>query len=226
MEKTLLQALHDDLKNTTSPMSEEEIISKYKSEIIFELKEVLNNEAAEFAEYDPETKTIKGFFAENKIYDPLSKNPIQGIDSKYLSSKKGETASKTIQIVAYDYALNYLLNQSQIQMLFSGDLANFYDDKNRNKFSDANGTVFRTDTKEFMLEIAKFYFPNNYELQNLIHQYHSTKDESVKERVAQEIEDNFSSEDGHNAILNPTLKDHNAVAKILYKTFVREKCIS
>ena len=90
------------------------------------------------------------------------------------------------QIIAYDYVVNYMLNQAQIQMLLSGDMANYYDDKKRNIFSDTDGTIFKTDTKEFMLEMAKLHFLNDekyLDLITLIHTYHSLENEEDKQEI-------------------------------------------
>ncbi len=220
-EKTLLQALHEDLRNTEE--SSEIILTKYKESILEEIREVLENTTEQYAKYNIETKNIEGSFVDNGIYLVGEKRTtIENIDNKYLDSKEEKDPIKNIQILAYDYVVNYMLNQAQIQMLISGDMANYYDDKKRNVFADIDGTIFKTDTKEFMLEMANLHFSGDIKLPVLIHNYFSTENVEKKEEIYKEIAENYNIKESYNPVLNPTLKDHNSVAKKLYRNFIRE----
>ena len=62
-----------------------------------------------------------GFIYEDKnvIYSEI-------LDSEYLNSKDSEgTALSKTETAAWDYSINYLLTQAQIQTLFAGDIANY-----------------------------------------------------------------------------------------------------
>ena len=60
-EKTLLQVLHEDLRNTEE--TQEMILTRYKDNIIEEIREVLENVAGQYAKYNIETKNIEGSFS-------------------------------------------------------------------------------------------------------------------------------------------------------------------
>ena len=220
-ERTLLQHLNEDLKSSDENI--EKILAKYKDKIIEEIKNVLSIETEKYIKINIDSKEISGSFISQDIFDPLRmKNPIKGIDSKYLDSKEEGDLVKKMQIVAYDYVINTLLNQAQIQMLFSGDMANYFQDKKQKLFTDNSFTKFKTNTKEFLTEAANTFFPLDTNLLLYINKYFSTKNEEKQQQIYDYILENYKIEDDYCPILSPTLEDHNIVSRSLYLDLIKE----
>jgi len=51
------------------------------------------------------------------------------IDAKYLKARGTEDKTRQLKIAALDYVINNMIHQSQVQMLFAGDLNNYTKDK-------------------------------------------------------------------------------------------------
>jgi len=91
-----------------------------------------------------------GFIYEDKnvIYSEI-------LDSEYLNSKDSEgTALSKTETAAWDYSINYLLTQAQIQTLFAGDIANYSKAKQKN-FQNNNPAlpVTENNSKEERLAV-------------------------------------------------------------------------
>lgn len=115
------------------------IIEPYKSAIYNEIESVVNRNVNSKVRY--ESGEVRGEWVNNGYYD--GKN-IQILDTKYLDKTHGKNNFQKLKIAAYDYAVNYMIAQSQMQGLFAGDISNYVEEKGKitKLFSkDVNGNV-------------------------------------------------------------------------------------
>lgn len=130
----LLTVLHSGLKNGNNV---DDLVEDYKTEINKKLKEVINSSAESKLKVDDNQMT--GSWVTNGF---VGIEEVQGggittsfLDSKYLNSRGTNSKLEAAQIAAYDFTINYYINQAQIQMLFAGDIANYVQDKQGKKFN-------------------------------------------------------------------------------------------
>ena len=128
--------------------------SKYRKEIFDEIQNNINQEVDRYVNQDG----TKGSFIDNDIYE---KGKINYIDSQYLTSKTSATGLPLARLISYDYVVNYMLTQRELQTLFAGDVANYFKDNMAKKLSIP--TVDLSD-------IAKQYYPELLEQPQLLDQ--------------------------------------------------------
>lgn len=63
----------------------------------------------------------------NQVYS-WKKIFASNLDSKYLETKDGNSTTEKLRMTAYDYVVNYYVNQYEIQNIFAGDMANYFKD--------------------------------------------------------------------------------------------------
>ena len=128
--------------------------NKYRKEIFDEIQNNVNQEVDRYVNEDG----TKGSFIDNDIYE---KGKINYIDSQYLTSKTSATGLPLARLISYDYVVNYMLTQRELQTLFAGDVANYFKDNMAKKLSIP--TVDLSD-------IAKQYYPELLEQPQLLDQ--------------------------------------------------------
>lgn len=109
----------------------EAFLRKYQEEIFDDIQANINQEVDTYISEDGTT----GLMRDNDIYDGDSVN---FIDSKYLKSKTDAgNGLQRARLVSYDYVVNYMMTQREIQTLFAGDVAGYFKDNMKNKFDSA-----------------------------------------------------------------------------------------
>lgn len=109
----------------------EDFIDKYRTDIHDEIHRNLDEEVDNYI-----SKTGKsGLLYETGIY---TEDKINYIDEAYISDSEKETSSllNTMRLMMYDYVINYMVNQKEIQTLFAGDIANYFKDKHAKNFKE------------------------------------------------------------------------------------------
>ncbi|MGL6064734.1 MAG: hypothetical protein ACRC0V_11640, partial [Fusobacteriaceae bacterium] len=96
-------------------------IKKYNREIKDEIQRNLDSEVSELISKDGK----KGLLVRNGIY---TEDNLNFIDNKYLESKGKMTTLAQANLLSYDYIINSMLQQKEIQNLFAGDVANYFKD--------------------------------------------------------------------------------------------------
>lgn len=131
----LLTVVH---KRLAAGATVEDIYSEFKDEIHNKLNDTIKSNVSKKIRVDGET--VKGTWIDNGFLDE-KQNPTF-LDSKYLNSKGSANTIEKLQLAAFDYTVNYYINQAQIQMLFGGDISNYVGDKQEKKFSKKDdGTI-------------------------------------------------------------------------------------
>ena len=131
----LLTLLHAEIRNGKTV---DEVIEKYKEQIQDKLDNVIKDNVDSKIRIN--NNEISGSWVDNNFVD--DKQNVSFLDSKYLNSKGTTNKNEQLKIAAYDYVINYYINQAQIQMLFAGDIANYVQDKQESKFNtDEYGRV-------------------------------------------------------------------------------------
>lgn len=100
----------------------ENFLTKYKTEIDAEIIRNVNYEVDAFISEDGKT----GSFITNEIFNP--RRGLSFIDKKYLDSKGLGKGLEQARLVAYDYVINTMIQQKEIQTTFAGDVANYFKD--------------------------------------------------------------------------------------------------
>lgn len=126
---TILEYLKASNLETTEALLAQ-ITDEFKKNFTAQIVEVAKANARKFLEIK-EDGNLEGSWVKDGILsneDVSSK--IQILDSKYLSergvdSNDKDKTLKQAQIAAYDLAINNLIAQAQVQMLFAGDIANY-----------------------------------------------------------------------------------------------------
>lgn len=132
-ENFLLQDLHEAVRKGTST---EDVMNNYMGEI----HKLLNNtiKSSVEAKIKVEDEVVTGDWVKYGFIDESGK--INFLDAKYLEGTGGDTSVEKVRIAAYDYVINYVLSQSQWQMLFAGDFSNYFSDTKHN-FSSIDGAT-------------------------------------------------------------------------------------
>lgn len=130
-ENFLLEDLHLAIKQGTSI---EDVMNNYMGEI----HKLLSNTIKDSVEskIKLENGTLTGDWVKDGYVDEAGK--VNFLDAKYLESTGGTSGIEKVRIAAYDYVINYILSQSQWQMLFAGDFSNYFSDSKHN-FSSIDG---------------------------------------------------------------------------------------
>lgn len=137
----------------------EDFITDYRQEIHSELHRNLD---AEVSRYISEDGT-SGLLVDENIFTGTD---IKYIDTAYLNNKDKQTGNQLTKarLLMYDYVINYMVNQKEIQTLFAGDIANFFKDKHAKNFSE-NRNSFPINTQDI---INHFYINNQDRIKDLI----------------------------------------------------------
>jgi hypothetical protein len=121
----LLEDLH---KAVLESKSVDEVISKYKAEI-FDFIQTYVKSGAE-SKFSYKDNTASGDWVK---YDFIKSNgkEVNILDKDYLDKRNGVDVKENVTIAAYDYFINYMISQSQWQMLFAGDYTNYFKDADK-----------------------------------------------------------------------------------------------
>jgi len=143
----LLTVLHTAIKNGNNI---DDIIEDYKHLINNKLQQLISSSTESKLRIEDNklagSWVVNGFVknAENESSDI----DISFLDSKYLTSRGTNVKLESARIAAYDFTINYYINQANIQMLFAGDISNYVQDKQASKFNlDSNGRPDLTKPK-------------------------------------------------------------------------------
>jgi len=120
-------------------------IDDYKSDIVEEINRNVNYEVNQYISEDG----LTGLFKDNEIF---AGDKLLFIDKKYLDGKGEMTPLEQARLVAYDYVINNLIQQKEIQTTFAGDIANYFKD---NMAKDLINGHSVTNTQD----IINFYYP-------------------------------------------------------------------
>lgn len=130
-----LSVVHESIKKGVQI---NDLVEQYKSDIYLKIQELVSENAEKKISF--EDGEISGSWVDNGFINEGLE--VDFLDNKYLNSKGTNDNKEKLQIASYDFVINYLLNQSQIQMLFAGDIANYVQDKQESRFAkDENGVV-------------------------------------------------------------------------------------
>lgn len=129
-----LSVVHDRIKKGASI---EEIYSEFKDDIHAKINDTIKANVANKIRLDG--IEVKGTWVDNGFLD--DKQNSNFLDSKYLNTRGSTNTIEQLQIAAFDYTINYYLNQAQIQMLFAGDINNYVQDKQEKKFNKDNNGI-------------------------------------------------------------------------------------
>ncbi len=145
----LLTVLHQGLKNGNNV---DDLVEIYREDINRKLKEVIKNSAE--SKLRVEDKQLTGSWVTNGfVVNENDTVTTSFLDSKYLNSRGTTSKLEASQIAAYDFTINYYINQAQIQMLFAGDIANYVQDKQGKKFN--LGTDNKPDVTKPKVSVAE-----------------------------------------------------------------------
>lgn len=186
-------------------------IKDYKQDIYRDIKNHVNQEVSDLKENfikndilkeKKKTEFIDGYRSDSVSY------AISNIDEKYLKSKGDNLSSeKAINIIAYDYAVNNLVSLNEIQNLFAGDAANYFNDKMTKSFELGMPQVTIQDLANYYYEEAL----SKEELDNI--QKNFSTDEVVKALVEEKYpkllssrEIAYSDTDQRKADINPIVR--------------------
>lgn len=111
-----------------------DIIEDYKDDIYNKIRDVVKNSVDNKLKYDG--KKLTGSWVKNGV---TSKKGVI-MDKKYLDSLGKKKLGIKMLIASYDFTINYMLNQAQIQMLFAGDIDNYIGNGARKNFNDGDVT--------------------------------------------------------------------------------------
>jgi len=143
----LLTLIHTGIKNGNNV---NDIIEEYKEQIHKKLQDVISNSAESKIKVENQQMSgswVTNGFVQNGETERAGVN-VSFLDSKYINSRGTTSKLEATQIAAYDFTINYYINQAQIQMLFAGDISNYVQDKQASKFNiDKNGNVDVTKPK-------------------------------------------------------------------------------
>ncbi len=146
-QNSLLAEIHSKFKNGSSI---QDIVDLYKEQIYANVNETIQNSAKTKLQVQDGKKT--GTWVEREIIRE-GKNSV--IDNKYLQEKRANQPVEAELIAAYDFTINYYINQAQIQMLYAGDIANYVKDKAINDFNEKDVTKPKADdTYKKIMEVA------------------------------------------------------------------------
>lgn len=132
-ENFLLEDLHEAIRKGTST---EDVLNKYMGEIHKLLSATIKSSVE--SKIKLEGETVTGDWVKYGYIDETGK--INFLDAKYLEGTGGTNGIEKVRIAAYDYVINYILSQSQWQMLFAGDFSNYFSDTKHN-FSAIDGST-------------------------------------------------------------------------------------
>ena len=137
----LLTLVHQRIKAGDSI---DDIYNDYKEQIHGKINETIKDNVDKKIRKDGDS--IKGTWVDNGFLN--DKLTPEFLDSKYINDRGSINVLENLQIAAFDYTINYYINQAQIQMLFAGDINNYVKDKDEKKFNkDANGVTDVTSPK-------------------------------------------------------------------------------
>lgn len=130
-EPTVLPAIEVFKLYISQGKTIEDFLEDYNTEINNEVHRNLDFEVNQYIDEKGET----GLLVEEGIFDGQN---INFIDQAYINSPDRKTSSNLnkARLMMYDYVINYMVNQKEIQVLFAGDIANFFKDKHQSNFSD------------------------------------------------------------------------------------------
>jgi predicted NAD-dependent protein-ADP-ribosyltransferase YbiA (DUF1768 family) len=108
----------------------EEMLSKIKENfgeaINNIIRNVVKNEVEEKLKIDSDGNFSGNWVKNGFIYKEKDKVKVEVLDTKYLNSKNPDgTPLSKVETAAWEYAINYLVTQAQMQALFAGDPANY-----------------------------------------------------------------------------------------------------
>lgn len=129
-----LSVVHDRIKKGATI---DDIYNEFKTDIHRKINDTIKANVENKIRLDG--IEIKGTWVDNGFLD--EKQNANFLDSKYLNSRGSTNTIEQLQIAAFDYAINYYLNQAQIQMLFAGDINNYVQDKQEKKFNKDNNGI-------------------------------------------------------------------------------------
>ena len=119
-KRTLIEVFRNNPQYHT-PEGVAMFIDQFKDDITNEINRNIQHEVNQFINEDG----TNGFFVKNEIY---KNNKLHFIDNSYLQTKKDVTELQQARLVAFDYVINQLMQQKEIQTTFAGDLANYFKD--------------------------------------------------------------------------------------------------
>ncbi len=120
VKRTLIEVFRNNPEYHTQE-GIERFLTDYKEEITNEINRNVNYEVNKYINEDG----TLGKFIENEIFKG---NKLNYIDKEYLDRKGDVTGLEQARLIAYDYVVNTLIGQKEIQTTFAGDVANYFKD--------------------------------------------------------------------------------------------------
>lgn len=153
-KRTLIEVFRNNSQYHT-PEGVNMFIDQFKDDITNEINRNIQHEVNQFINEDG----TNGFFVKNEIY---KNNTLHFIDSNYLQTKKDVTELEQARLVAFDYVINQLMQQKEIQTTFAGDLANYFKDNMTKDLVNGHPPVNSSDV------INYFYKDYKSQIESLI----------------------------------------------------------
>ncbi len=151
-----------------------DFVEEYKEDINKQITKSITEEVDKFISKDGKS----GEFVE---YDLINTD-----GSIKMTGSNGYFEDKSARMVAYDYVINYMLQQKEIQTIFAGDIANYF----------KNGMSFKYDKDGKQINTLKHGLPPVTERD--IDEY---GDETLKKYLDSNITDDIDHEEAYEALL-------------------------
>lgn len=119
-KRTLIEVFRNNPKYHTE-QGVQDFIEEFKDDITKEINRNVNYEVNQYISEDG----LTGEFIDNEIF---KNKKLEFIDKKYLEGKGAISGLDQAKLVAYDYVINNLIQQKEIQTTFAGDVANYFKD--------------------------------------------------------------------------------------------------
>ena len=212
--RTLLELFTGHYENSESYRDDvNAFIDKYREELRNEISDNINDVVNKYISEDG----TEGRFVKNELFHngSLDKNLF---DNKYLKSKGKDLSDlKQARMMAYDYTVNFMLHQREIQTLFAGDIANYAKSKSLSKYNK-NAILNKELTIDKLIE--KNYSTLSKEEKDQIKRDIKTKE--GLERIGDTYPDLLSAYDIALNSVNEAYYDTNSALNDIFKDIFSE----